>query len=162
MESLARWWRKGETPNCLVYRQPMAVLILTLIAVAIVSFIPKDRVNGRVMAVVIAIFTIDIIFTSRKAVILNETDLVYRPPIGALMTIPLESIRSVEECRVIGGTIIASKTTTRGARIYTTSSVWGYESIPLAVDNPNELLEKLKQIAARNSSRTDAGPAESV
>jgi hypothetical protein len=89
---LSGWWRKGETPNSFVYRQSMAVLGLTPIAAAIVLFCVVSRFDTRVVAVVLSILTVDCILTSHRAVILNDRDLVYRPPVGGLLTIPLSSI----------------------------------------------------------------------
>lgn len=144
---VSAWWYLGEGGNYWVYRQRksdsvMAIGVVALLA-AVFKFAPYQ--------LFLAIFTgvaIDSILACRRAIILTDRTVMYRPPLGDTTTITLTDITSIEETRTIsGGTFLVSK----GARGVRISSHGRTDVFPLTVQNASDLLDRLRHVVNTNA-----------
>jgi hypothetical protein len=156
--ALKDWWHEGETPGCLVYRQqPLHPALVSAVVVIIafgLHFEPRPLVS-----VALCLVAADCGLSFRRAIILGNQNVKYRPPIGNLVTIALSEIVEMESASASSGTTVFQRpgpglkiSTARGAAVF-----------PLTVSNSDELLIRLRERTAdkgRGSDTTLGRPAQ--
>jgi hypothetical protein len=93
---VAKWWHEGESPGCTIYRQPLLApafeIVVVLLIILRFHFEPRPVVVFWLLVV-----AVDCGLCLRRAVVLDEKNVTYRPPVGNMMTIPLSEVMSVEQ-----------------------------------------------------------------
>lgn len=89
-------------------------------------------------------FAVDGVLGLRRALLLSESCLIFRPPVGSLVIVPLHDIVSVQRTVTAGGwTVLFGPRRAPGIRIVT---VGGYPFVfPLSVEDSEELMANLEK-----------------
>jgi hypothetical protein len=98
MQSLSQWWFEGERDAQIVYRQSYyGFLAATAAGAAILVFIPSFR-TWYVLFVCVCVIGRALI-ERRRALILTDSSITYRPAFGRGKSIEFGQIVSVEKCQ---------------------------------------------------------------
>jgi hypothetical protein len=99
IQTILEWWREGENDAKVVYRESYVRFILVFgVSVAILGLIPYFRTwFDYIMCIYL---TLGALAERRRAIILNDSYLLYRPIFDPPMRVDLNQIVSVEKCGV--------------------------------------------------------------
>jgi len=98
MRYLSRWWFEGERDAQIVYRQSFnGFLAATVASAGILGFIPSLR-TWYILAICVCLIGRSLA-ERRRALILNDSSIIYRPAFGRGTRIELGQIMSVEKCQ---------------------------------------------------------------
>jgi hypothetical protein len=97
MQSFLQWWREGERAEKSVYRQSFYAPVSVVVGgVALFSLVPRFRTWYAVL--IFAYVAGMALIECRRAIILTDSNLIYRPAFGRLLRVELAQIGSVERC----------------------------------------------------------------
>jgi hypothetical protein len=96
MQSLSQWWCEGESGAKIIYRQSLRAPIAAAgVSVAMLWLIPRFRTWYAVM--ICLYVTVMALAECRRAIIITDSSLRYRPTFGELVHVDLARILSVEK-----------------------------------------------------------------
>ena len=98
MRGLSQWWFEGEADAQIVYRQSLNGFLAAVAAsAAIFGFIPSFR-TWYVLAICVCLIG-RALAERRRALILTDSSITYRPAFGRGKRIELDQVVSVEKCQ---------------------------------------------------------------
>ena len=109
-----------------------------------------ERYPAKSAVPILTLFTLDCVIGCRRAVILTETDIRYRPPFGKIISIPLKSIVSLRKARTLTGAALLAHAPAPGIRIVWDGKKEG-EVFPLSVRDSDQFMVKLEKVVEKNA-----------
>src|SRR5712672_1901432 len=99
MRRLSKWWREGECCARIVYRQSFNGFLATITASLVMLWLLPSFRTWYIL-VMCFYLTGGAFIDRRRAIILTDSSLIYRPVVGRPVSLEFAQIISVEKCTV--------------------------------------------------------------
>ena len=147
LTAVRRWWHEGETDDSCVYAQMPSESFLWVIILVLGGIVFKFR--PYLLFVLLGVYAImSTLFSFRRAVVLNQNSVLFRPALGALVSLKLSQVDSVQKTRVVTGTTFLARGGVRGIRVKAGASSLEF---PLSLRNSELLVAKLEDVVKANT-----------